>query len=359
MKILILTTHLNPGGISRYVVNLARELKKGDHQVWVACGEGEWINKLKRAGINYKQIPIKTKSICSPKIVFSFFSLLPLIIREKIDLVHGNTRVTQFLSFLLYKFMGIGYVSSFHGFYKRGLFRRLFKFSGVRTIAVSKAVRGHLVEDLGIKEDKISVVYNGIDYRDFCSKRRKKRDYGFSDDDFVVGILGRISQEKGHFLAAEAMKSIFAIHKNVYFLIAGRGKLEDELGAFLKHLEIERRARFIIWETEDILDILDLLLMPSKKEGFGYVILESFAKGVSVVGFNTGGIPEIIRDKENGVLFYNHDKVSLAAAIEEIISNEGLRLRITEQAKEDVLTFSLKNMALATEKVYEEALGRQ
>jgi glycosyltransferase involved in cell wall biosynthesis len=74
MRVLILTTHLNPGGISRYVLNLAKGLNKKGNCIWVSCAEGEWLDILKREGINYRLIPIKTKSILAQKLSSLFLS---------------------------------------------------------------------------------------------------------------------------------------------------------------------------------------------------------------------------------------------------------------------------------------------
>ncbi|UCG35365.1 MAG: glycosyltransferase [Candidatus Omnitrophota bacterium] len=84
MKILLLTTHLNPGGIPRYVLNLAKGLKARGHEVWVASNGGNWCNQLQELGIVHKRIPIRTKSFLSPKVFFSLFTLLGFINMEKI-----------------------------------------------------------------------------------------------------------------------------------------------------------------------------------------------------------------------------------------------------------------------------------
>ncbi|MDP2922276.1 MAG: glycosyltransferase family 4 protein [Candidatus Omnitrophota bacterium] len=354
MNILILCTHLNPAGISRYVINLSKGLTKRGHNVYIGCGSGEWLCKLTAANIPYKLIPIKTKSICSIKIFMSLFSLIPFIRKEKIQIIHSNTRVTQYLGYLIHKFCHIPYISTFHGFHHPTFFRKLYKFSGLRTIAVSKAVKKHLSEDLKIDEGQIRVVYNGVDKEELREKRRTKIDYGFKESDVVIGVLGRISEEKGHLLAAEAFKLIAAQYSNSYFLVAGKGRLERELKLFFNLGEMKNRVRFLELEAKDFLDIPDLLLVPSKKEGFGYTIVEAFIKGVAVIGFNTGGIAEIIKDRENGLLFYTYDATALKNAIEEMIRNNDLRKTIIKRAKESANSFSLEKMALDTENVYRE-----
>jgi len=355
VNILILTTHLNPGGLSRYVLNLSTALRRENHKVWVACSGGEWIGRLTENGVNYKHIPIRTKSICSLKILFSSLSLRRLIQQENFDVVHCNTRVTQFLGFLIYKYFNIPYIGGYHGFYRPSIFRKRFKLSGVLSIAVSRAVREHLIKDLDIDEKKIKVVYNGIDSNEFLSKEASRGDYGFSDEDYLIGILGRVSQEKGHFLAVDAIDKLCHRRKNVCLLVSGKGKLEGKLRAYLRQEKLEEKVRFINCRPNQFLDIIDLLVVPSQKEGFGYSILEAFVKGVPVIGYNTGGIAEIIRNRENGLLFYNYNSFALSETVEDIISNDSLRRKVVQQAREDVLHFSSRRMAMNTERVYREA----
>jgi glycosyltransferase involved in cell wall biosynthesis len=356
MNILILCTHLNPAGISRYVINLAKGLAQRGHRAIVVSSGGAWTDKLFSANIPCYFMPIKTKSICSPKIFISLFLLLPLLRREKIQIIHANTRVTQYLAYLIYKFFRIPYISTFHGFHRPTFFRKLFKFAGLRTIAVSEAVKKHLSADLRVDEKKIRRVYNGIDREELKGKLKTKCDYGFKETDFTIGILGRVSEEKGHLLAAEMFKSLAAKYNNTYLLVSGKGRREQELKLFLKLCKIEKRVRFFELEAKDFLDILDLLLVPSKKEGFGYAVVEGFAKAIAVIGFNTSGISEIIKDRENGLLFYEYEPQALEKVVEEAMLNKHLRQEIIERAKLTADYFSLEKMAADTEAVYREVI---
>ena len=356
MNILILTTHLNPGGISRYVINLAKGLSCS-HRVWVACWGGSWRNKLSLYRVSFKYIPIHTKSMISIKVFFSLIILFPFIIKHKIDIIHANTRVTQFLAFLLYKMLGINYISSFHGFYRRHIFRRLFKFEGIRAIAVSQAVRGHLENDLGIDKDRIKVIYNGIDVTDHEAEGCKKSEFSFKENDILLGILGRISAEKGHFLAVDAFNILKDKYKNAYLVISGEGRLKRKLRDYIEKLNLSDRVKFLNLEGERFLDLVDILLVASSKEGFGYIILEAFLRGICVIGFATGAIPELITDHENGILFYKYEPSFLEEVTEELINNDALRQRITYRAKEKLKDFSLDAMVKKTESLYREVVS--
>jgi glycosyltransferase involved in cell wall biosynthesis len=352
MNILILTTHFNRGGISRYAISLAKGLSEQRHNVWVASCGGDWIKKLEAINIPHIAIPIKTKKILSPKVFLSLIRLWQFLQTQNIDVVHANTRVVQFLAFLIYKQFRIPYVSTFHGFYRPAITRKLFQFQGLQTIAVSKAVKNHLAHDLWIKEEKIRVIYNGIDLKEFSSGENKRSEWGFKDSDCLVGILGRISSEKGHFLTAEAIRLLSAKYDNIYLIISGTGKLEEALKTFVKKTGIEKRVIFLNCTANLFLSNINILVVPSSREGFGYSIIEAFAKGIPVVGYNIGGIPEVIQHKKNGILFYGYDSLALADAIEELILHDALRNKIVCQAKDDVVYYSTTRMAIETEEVY-------
>lgn len=356
MNILILTTHMNKGGISRYVINLAAGLSGRHHKVWVATSGGEWLGELNKLNIPHRYIPINTKAILSPKVWLSLLLLIPLIKKEKIQIIHGNTRVTQALSFLLGKFCCIPYVSTFHGFYSLGILRKLFKLAGVRSIAVSNAVKKYISENFLVNSDNIDVVYNGLNISDFTAQKAIDNSLGFKNSDFLIGILGRVSEEKGHLLAVEAFWQISKKYPNTYLLISGKGKLEDKVKLFIERFGLTQRVRFINKDAQQFLDLIDLLIMPSRQEGFGYSIIEAMVKKVPVVGFNIGGISEIIQDNINGIIFYDYNANSLSDAIDKVINNRQLRENIVARASYDVNRFSLEKMAQATEAVYQKVL---
>ncbi|MFA7676617.1 MAG: glycosyltransferase family 4 protein [Candidatus Omnitrophota bacterium] len=356
MNILILTTHLNPGGISRYVINLSRALCQQGHKVWVASSGGQWEQGASNGPVRFVHVPIRTKSIFSPRIFFSFMFLRRFLKEKKIDVVHCNTRVTQLLGFLLLKYTGTPYVSAFHGFYRPSAARKLLQFSGAMSIAVSKAVKKHIIKDLWVEPEKVRVVYNGIDFNDFNLTESQRKDWGFKPTDYLIGILGRVSHEKGHFLNVEALSLLVKKHRNVYLVISGRGKMEASLKELIRETSLQDRVFFKESSANQFLSSVDLLVVASEKEGFGYSVIEAFRKGVAVIGFNTGGIPEIIRDRRNGLLFYSYDAFSLAEAVEEIMLKDNLRSALVSKAREDVEFFSAKRMALDTERVYRQVL---
>ncbi len=355
MNLLILTTHLNPGGISRYVTNLSKGLS-ANHNVWVAASGGKWKDKVIDSGAKFYQIPINTKSILSIKVFVSFFKLIPFVLKNKIKLISSNTRVTQFLAYLLYRALGIRYVSVFHGFYRPSFERKLLKFEGLSSIAVSQAAKFHLIEDLKIKEEGIKVIYNGIDKQEFGIKKHRRSDFGFKESDITIGVLGRISEEKGHFLVLKAFKLIQIKYSKARLLICGEGRLKQELKETVLKQGLEDKVRFFSQDAEDFLDLVDILAVASSKEGFGLTVLEAFAKEVCVVASGAGGLKEIIKHGENGIIFDGYEPQSLAKVFEELFEDISLRQRIAKAGRESLERFSLERMAKATEEIYKEVL---
>ena len=175
MKILILTTHFNTGGITSYVLTLGESLVKSGHQVWVASSGGNALERLEAVGIRHVTVNIRTKSEASIKLWQSFGPLKRLIAQEGIDIIHAQTRVTQVLGACLSRVTGIRMVTTCHGFFKTRWFRKAFPFWGSAVIAISKPVAVHLKEDFNVDPLKIHFITNGIDLKRFAMADEQMR----------------------------------------------------------------------------------------------------------------------------------------------------------------------------------------
>ena len=141
MKVLLLTTHLNIGGVSVYTVNLAKGLARKGIQVWIASGGGELEKVLGKENIPHHRIDVKTKFEFHPKLIFAFSRLIKFVRENSIDVIHAQTRVTQVLAHLLSTFSRASYVSTCHGFFKKTrISRRLF--DGPTTTSLSGRMPG-------------------------------------------------------------------------------------------------------------------------------------------------------------------------------------------------------------------------
>jgi glycosyltransferase involved in cell wall biosynthesis len=224
MKILHLTTHLNIGGISRYVTDLAKALKRKGHTIFIASSGGELEKLLPSEEIEHIYLNIKTKSELSPKIINSFFTLCHFLEKEKIDLIHAHTRVTQVLAALLSFYRKLPYVTTCHGFFKKRLGRRLFHCWGRKAVAISRAVKNQLINDFKVDESRIVLIHTGIELDRFIKdvpeevKAEFKQRWNINDVP-VVGTIGRLSSVKGQDVLLKAVKRLVADFSDIKVLL--------------------------------------------------------------------------------------------------------------------------------------------
>lgn len=361
MNILYLTNHLNIGGISSYVLTLAKGLKAKGHNVYVASSTGDMLNTFMREGINYIPIPIRTKNEISPKILISLFKLLKIIRQEKIDLIHSHTRVTQVLGCLIQRFSGKPHISTCHGFFKKRISRLIFPCWGYRVIAISEAVRQHLLHDFKVKEEKVRLIHSGLDVDRFRIqgvdyRQQKKKELGLANGP-AIGIIARLSEEKGHICLINAMKLVLENIPQAQLLIVGDGKMKMKLTDLTKRLGLEDKIRFFpsVTDTMQILSVLDIFVLPSSKEGLGLSLMEAMAAGIAVIGSNIGGIKSLISDEKVGLLVKPDDPQQLSSAISVLLQDEDKRKALGVNARNFIVSnFSAEKMIANTESLYLE-----
>lgn len=150
---------------------------------------------------------------------------------------------------------------------------------------------------IGYSGANSEVIYNGVDLEKFKLKKKIKRSYK------TVGFIGSLEYKKGADLLPQIFKKINDLNnREIRFLIVGDGSLSDEIKFKFKkigNIEVSFTGNVEPNEVPYLMERLDLLIVPSRNEGLGMVILESNAVGVPVVGTNVGGIPEAIGVKSN------------------------------------------------------------
>ena len=333
MKVLLLSSRLNLGGIGIYTVSLARSLKEKGIEVVVASSGGELVDSLKKRSIEHIYIPVATSADIGLHTLISYFKLKRVILDYKIDIIHAQTRVTQVIAALLSRKLKIGFVTTCHGFFKRRFFRKIFPCWGACTIAISDAVRQHLVVDMKVPKENTLLIYNGIDISRFKQKKSTedkkliKRDFHLMQKP-VVGVISRLSSVKGHKYLIGAFAKLLKDYPDLQLLIVGDGSMKylSGLKSQIKKLGIEKSVVFTgaCRDTSIPLSIIDVFCLPSIQEGLGLAILEAMIMKVPVVASDVGGIYTLINHGKNGLLVPPKDEDALSAAILEILLDKGL-----------------------------------
>lgn len=367
MKILHLTTHLNIGGIGWYVTNLAGALKKRGYTVLVASSGGELEKVLSREGIRHIFLNIRTKSELSPKIIKSFLTLKAFVEKEKIDLIHAHTRVTQVVAALLSNYGKVPYVTTCHGFFRERLGRKICGCWGRRVVAISEAVKVQLVNNFKVDENRIALIHTGIELNrfleDISDEKRKdvKRRWNLNGA-YVIGTIGRLSSVKGQDVLLKAAKKLVEDFRDVKVLLVGKGPDEARLRRLSANLGLDKNVIFTgsVDDTRELIPLMDIFVLPSIEEGLGLSLVEAMASGKPCVASRVGGIESLIEDGVTGILVKPDDPEELARAVKYIFYNKEKAEVFSEAARKKVVRdFDIEKMASQMETMYREVLIRR
>ncbi|MFH1897216.1 MAG: glycosyltransferase [Candidatus Desantisbacteria bacterium] len=232
-----------------------------------------------------------------------------------------------------------------------------------RIIAVSNAIKQVLLTD-GIRQDKIAVVYDGIDVERFSRNINGKylyQELGLNPCHPIVGIIAALAPHKDHKTFLQACFHVKKNNPQVQFLIVGDGKLKGKLQQITKSLHMEKDVIFtgIRDDIPQILSILNVFVVSSCLEGLNTSILEAQAAGVPVIATETGGIPEINHDRINGLLVPPRDPMSLAQGIICLLDDKTLAGQLSAKGRENVKKFSKEAMVDATESIYHQVMANR
>ena len=208
----------------------------------------------------------------------------------------------------------------------------------------------------------LTVIHNGIESTSIAASGTKAR---LENHDVLVGVMvARIDGRKGHGTLIRGLHDLKNSGINIRVLVIGdgaeRGKVEQHARALAlneKHIQFLGRRS----DIDDLLSAADFFVLPSDIEGLPMAILEAMAHGLPIVASNVGGIPEIIDDEREGLLFPAGDATALALAIRRLASDPFLRRRLGDAARQRVSAqFSLNAMVRKYDDVYADAMrGRR
>ena len=223
-----------------------------------------------------------------------------------------------------------------------------------RFIAISEAVKRAMVAG-GIDARRIAVVHSGIPlHREPVVARDWRKEAGWPGDTVVCGMSGAMTSEKGVELLGAIARVLpdDAARRARLLLLGGQASGASNIGG------VQSFAAGFVDPVEPAMAGLDLVLHPSTAEGLGTAVLDAMAAGVPPVAFAVGGLPEVIRHGESGLLAPPGDTTAFAAEAGRLILDSTLRARLGAGAKQRVEAFSSLAMTKGTEAVYEGVITR-
>lgn len=354
---------LGQGGAQTYLLNLVREQKKDpelDPCLLVLSGPGALSDQFETL---LKPEYLGMRGGLS---VLPWLNLGRLIRQANPDLIHSHSNNLLF-NFALH-FISCPAVYTEHGGGLLGgrkqdyaLYRYLYRPID-RWIAISGMMAELMQSANSDASLEIDLVYNGVNVEKIASTESHKGDDldpRILNATHRIGIIGRLENQKGIDLFLRTAAAVSDTMTDAVFVIVGDGELRTELEQLAKKLGIDQQTCFLGYRPDAItlLKLFDVFLFTSKFEPFGLVITEAMAAEVPVVAVHTAGaVPEILSDKEDGIIVDVRNPDRAAEAVVALLHDQAARERIAQRALAKVESaFSIKANAGGVMQVYRRA----
>jgi glycosyltransferase involved in cell wall biosynthesis len=358
LKILQIISSATTSGAEKHVVHLSQLLQKDGHYVEVLCPPGGWLGEQCRA----YGVPVYESEMKGKGWIRTASFVARKLRQENFDLVHTHlTRATYFgaiSGFVANK----PAVASVHVANHDQIYKRMARGKN-RLVAVSNYVKG-MLHGRGVPDRFIDTVYNGTDFIDYdlSDGQAVRRELGIESEKKLIGIVGRVCAEKGHLIMVRAMKDIVREHPNAHLVLVGRIEesfkeaFADEVKA--QGLENQITTTGVRNDVARLLDAMEFTSMPSRQETFGIAAIESMARRRPVIASRVGGLPEVVRHNQSGLLVDLRPE-SVAEAADYLLSNPSECQAMGEAGRIIVeRKFTLRAMANQLTDVYQKAVCR-
>jgi glycosyltransferase involved in cell wall biosynthesis len=231
--------------------------------------------------------------------------------------------------------------------------------------AISQFTRRCIVELERVPAERIDVLYYGFDFelmrpRLVPERRRELRASMGGDEALLIGMVARLSVEKEHEVALEAMRTIRAHHPRARLVLVGDGPRRAELEAMAARLGVGDAVRFLGQRSDawDVIEAMDLVVHPGAHEAFGIVYVEAMALERAVVTVDGAAAPEIIDDGQTGAIVPPRDPAALAAAVAALLDNPSRARAMGQEARRRVVErYTYPKVMQTYERAYTNWLG--
>lgn len=367
MKILYIITQADGGGAQAYTLSLAKHFGGS-----IAAG-----SEAKKLFDDAKNLQIKTyqlqhlKRNINPWHDFlAVWEIRELIRLLQPDIVHLNSSKAGVLGSFACMGLKTKVIFTAHGF----IFNEPMSFS-VKSfylalektassyrdyiITVSEADHKSALDNNLIDPKKIQTVHNGIGVINFLSSTEAKAALGLSKEKIIVGTIANFYKTKGLDVLIQSVAMLDDELKNrCQFIIIGSGREFENCQTLINNLNLG--PQFVlpgnVEKASTYLKAFDLFVLPSRKEGLPYTILEAMQAGLPIIATNVGGNAEAIGDA--GILVDPENPKQLAENIAKLVSDNGLRANLGQKAFERSKIFTEEKMLEETKNIYEKILQR-
>lgn len=335
-------------GADKILLELVTDLDKSKfHPIVVLPNDGILKDKLIENGIETYVVhyPILRRKYFNLKGIInyglSYFGksneIVKLLKNKKIDIIHANTTAVL-EGIYLKKKLKCKLIWHVHEIIlKPAIINKTISYLigryADKCVAVSKAVKKHLIDSKFVDEDKVEVIYNGVDTERFNPNVENKylyKEWNIPDEAIKVGMIGRVNAWKGQNDFLDAAEGLLKKYSNLYIFIvgsafAGEEWRVDELKKKIADSQNKDRIIFSEFRTDtpEIHSFFDVLVLPSTNpDPLPTVVLEAMGCGTPIVGYNHGGVTEMVINGETGLLAEVKNSKDLGRKIQQALESD-------------------------------------
>ncbi|WP_108668933.1 glycosyltransferase family 4 protein [Peribacillus acanthi] len=351
MKVLHIISGGETGGSRKHVTTLLDKLPR-DQVCLLVFQEGALAQEARDLGVR-----VELLSQYSRYDIRVLKRLTNFINEEGFDIVHSHGPRSNLYMSLIKSSIKATWVTTIHSdptldFMKGGIKGRiftklnLFTFSKIdHFFAVTERFKNNLIQ-LGIYSNKISVIYNGIDFVEPLLSNSVVRDeLNIPHDHFVMSMVARLHPIKGHDIVLKALKQVN--NPNISLLLVGDGPIKQEVEDLVQQLGLQNQVHMLGFrkDIEQIYSNSNIALLASQSESFPLALLEAANQKVPLLSTDVGGVNELIPSKEYGWVVPIQDVDAFAQAIQEAYVSNDLKKKGEKQYQFAKDHFSLDQLA--------------
>lgn len=332
--------------------------ERGHHLEALCQPEAELGRRLRTAGFTVHLMPMDGPH----NFLRGVASVRRLLRRGGFDVVNTHSRRDTVLAAIAARLAGTPLIVRTRHLAKPINSLYAYTWLAHRVIAVSAYVRKQLL-DGGARPASIATIYSPVALPQARQGVCVRRELGLAADDLVIGCVAVMRADKGHADLIEAFHRISGAFPQARLVLAGDGMpLFERLQAQAASLGLAPRVHFL-GRRDDIGDVMaafDVFALPTQREALGTVFIEAAAMGVPVIGGNVGGVPETMQADVTGLLVPPRDPAALAAALERLLADPGLRRSMGRAGRDWIRgqgLFSAETAASQVEQAYSRWLA--
>lgn len=363
IKILYLITALDIGGAEKILLSTLKKMDQSIFEPVVVSlyRNGSLIEDFREAGAKVHCIGYTCKF--NPFIIKKIARLIHI---EKPTIVHTHLphatiwgRIAAYFSNVKILFTTEHNISVWKR--KNLFFFLLYKITyrlNTEIIAVSQSIKKFMINEFALPEQKIEVIYNGVDLEKMKSEAACPEDLIYLSHP-IIGTVGRLHKTKGHKYLVEGFRKVVQKFPKAHLLIVGDGDQKENLEKQISEMGLNNSVHLLGLRNDvaAILQLIDVFVFPSLEEGLGIALIEACAVGKPCVATNVGGIPEIIEDGKSGFLIPHSNHILMADMITRLLQDRKLSRTISMYGKKIVRErFDILETAKKVQKLYKQAV---